>query len=154
MMIENIKTIIELIKDNIIIIPIGITFIISLYLLYVIAYIRIFTKANRSVFAAIIPIYNVFVLYSICWNVKKLILAIVLVIISTICDCFIKVSDLLYIPYIICLLGYILIDHIIIKFKLAKSYSKGFFFGLGLIVLEPIFILILGLSSSKYKKIN
>lgn len=86
---------------------------------------RLFTKASKPGWASLIPIYNVVVLFQIS-----------------------GMSPWLILLYMIPVAN--LIIQIMLYVNLAKAYGKGTGFALGLIFLNPIFMLILGLGSSKY----
>lgn len=87
---------------------------------------KTFTKAGQPGWAAIVPIYNAYILCKIVgrpgwWTV------------------------LLLIPYVN------FIFYIIIMLDLAKSYARGVGFAIGLILLSPIFFCILGFGDSEYQ---
>lgn len=91
-----------------------------------VAWWKIFTKASKPGWAAIIPIYNVIVLLQI---VGRPIWWIILFLIP----------------------GVNIIIEIIVILDLAKSFGKGTGFGIGLILLNPIFALILAFGDAEYK---
>ena len=88
---------------------------------------KIFTKAGKPGWAAIIPIYNIIVLLQIVgrpiWWLILLLIPIVNIVIA-----------------------------IILAIDLAKAFGKGAGFGLGLIFLGFIFYPILGFGSATYTK--
>lgn len=86
---------------------------------------KVFTKAGKPGWASLVPIYNAIVLLEIAgrpvwWFI------------------------LLFIP------GVNLIIMIIVMIDVAKNFGHGAGFGLGLALLSPIFLLILGFGSSRY----
>jgi hypothetical protein len=87
---------------------------------------RVFSKADQPGWAAIIPIYNVIVLMQIAgkpwWWIILLLIPIV--------------------NFIIIILVYI---------DLAKAFGKGTGFALGLIFLNPIFMLLLAFGDAEYQ---
>ena len=89
-------------------------------------YWKVYTKANKPGWAAIIPIYNVVVWLEIIgrplWWLILLLIPIVNIIIL-----------------------------IVMYNDLAKSFGKGVGFTIGLILLSPIFILILGFGDAQYE---
>jgi hypothetical protein len=87
---------------------------------------RVFEKAGKPGWAAIIPIYNVWVLLDIVGRPGCLWMI------------------LLVIP------GVNVIATIILMLDLAKSFGKDTLCGLGLILLSPIFVIHLDFSDSKY----
>jgi hypothetical protein len=99
----------------------------AVVLLVIISMWKIFTKAGKPGWAAIIPIYNLIVLIEICckplwWFI------------------------LLLIP------GVNLIVIIILYIVLAKCFGKGVGFAIGLLVLPFIFFPILGFGSATYQR--
>jgi uncharacterized protein DUF5684 len=87
---------------------------------------KIFTKAGQPGWAAIIPIYNWYILCKIVGRPGWWVI-------------------LLLIPFINFIIG------IILCIDLAKSFGKGVGFGIGLILLGVIFFPILGFGSAQYQ---
>lgn len=119
------------------------------YVLLVIAQWKIFTKAGEAGWKSIIPFLNTYVLFKISWKPLwfwiTLILAVVFAILSSFAADSVLALVLLYIVDIaVAVIG------IIQYVKLSKAYGHGAGFALGLIILNPIFMLILGLGSSQY----
>jgi hypothetical protein len=90
---------------------------------------KIFAKAGKPGWAAIVPIYNIVVVLEI---VNRPIWWIILTLI----------------PVVNFVVG------IIIAIDLAKSFGKGTGFGVGLILLGPIFAAILAFGSAQYQGIS
>ena len=86
---------------------------------------KIFTKAGKPGWHAIIPFLNMYDLFEICWGKGILFL-------------------LMLIP------GVNLVISIILSVKEAKSFGKGTGFAIGLIFLPFIFLLILAFGSAQY----
>jgi hypothetical protein len=86
---------------------------------------KVFTKAGEPGWAAIIPIYNTYILIKIVgrpwWWLLLMLIPCVSIVIA-----------------------------IIVMLDLAKSFGKSVAFAIGLILLTPIFIIILGFSDAKY----
>lgn len=105
------------------------TIVISAAILMVILYIvglwKVFVKAGQPGWGALIPIYNYFCMFEIAWGNGLWFF-------------------LMFIPIVNTIVGMMLL------IKLAESFGKGYFFGIGLILLSPIFICILGFDSSEY----
>jgi uncharacterized membrane protein YhaH (DUF805 family) len=87
---------------------------------------KVFEKADKHGWAALIPIYNFIVLFQIIGRPWWWVL-------------------LLFIPLVN------IVVYIIVKINLAKSYDKGVLFGLGLAFLPFIFYPILGFGNATYK---
>jgi Family of unknown function (DUF5684) len=97
---------------------------IILFILWIVALWKIFSKAGQPGWAAIIPIYNLFVWCKIVGRPAWWLLL-----------------------WLICFP----IFHIILSIDLAKSFGKGVGFGIGLIFLPFIFAVILGFGSAQYQ---
>jgi uncharacterized membrane protein YoaK (UPF0700 family) len=86
---------------------------------------KVFTKAGKPGWAAIIPIYNIVVLLQIAGKPLWWIV-------------------LLFIPIVNIVVG------VMVMIGIAKAFGKGTGFALGLLFLSPIFIPILGFSDAQY----
>lgn len=86
---------------------------------------KLFSKAGEPGWAAIIPLYNSYVLFKIAMGNGWLFL-------------------LSLVPVVNFVIG------IMLYFKLAKAFGKGVGFGFGLLFLNPIFLLILAFGSAEY----
>lgn len=98
---------------------------IVILILTLVAMWRIFTKAGKPGWGCIIPFYNMYCLYDITFGNGWLFL-------------------LTFVPCVNVIVG------IIMLFKLAKVFGHGVGYGFGLLFLNTIFILILGLGSDEY----
>lgn len=120
------------------------------YIIYVIANWRIFTKAGEKGWKSLIPVYNEYVLYKLTWKTTyfwlMLALAAVMGIAPTVFGDESAIGSL-----IVNVLGIIIcIIDIIATHKVSKAFGHGAGFTLGLIFLNPIFILILAFGGSEY----
>ncbi len=106
--------------------PLGAIITIALTVVVLIAEWKVFAKADKPGWAVLIPIYNLWVLYTI------------------ICDRGTAMFRLL-IPF------YNIYWAIKSMIKLAHAYGKSTGFGVGLIFLAPVFLLILGFGSARYE---
>jgi hypothetical protein len=95
------------------------------YVLAVIPFIGIFQKAGKPTWAAFVPIYNYIVLIEVIGRPAWWILLFLIPIVS-------------------------FIVFIVLMIDLAKSFGKGTGFAIGLILLNFIFMLILGFGSARY----
>jgi hypothetical protein len=86
---------------------------------------KIFTKANERGWAAIIPFYNMYTLFKITTSSGWFFLLLLVPVVNA--------FVMIYVLY-----------------RLAKVFGHGIGFTLGLIILEPIFIMILGFGKSEY----
>jgi len=103
---------------------IGIVYL-AIIVLMIIAWWKIFEKAGKPGWAAIIPIYNIIILCEIVGRPAWWVV-------------------LFLIPCVN------IVAHIILSLDLAKSFGKDVGFGVGLIILPYIFGLILGFGSATY----
>ena len=102
--------------------------ILACVVLTMVAQWKIFTKAGKEGWKALIPIYNTYTLLQIL-NMEPLLCLLTLIPVSNF------------------MLG------IVMDVKLAKSFGKGTGFAIGLILLTPIFEMILGFGDAKYKQL-
>lgn len=86
---------------------------------------KIFEKAGKPGWAAIIPIYNVYCLFEITFGLGWLFFV-----------CFIPCVNFIVM--------------IVLCFKLSKAFGQGIGFGFGLLFLNTIFILMLGFGKYEY----
>lgn len=93
---------------------------------------KIFKKAGKNGWEAIVPVYNIFILFEITWGNGILVLSLLASIIPVI-------------GTIILLVILVLTYN-----KLAKSFGKSTGFTVGLIFLSPIFMAILAFDKSEY----
>jgi|SRR5579884_1084490 len=98
----------------------------AVLVLMIAAFWKIFTKAGKPGWAAIIPIYNVLVLLEIVGRPVWWIV-------------------LMLIPFVNLIVSFI------VAFDLAKVFGKGAGFALGMIFLFPIFYPVLGFGSAQYQ---
>lgn len=100
-----------------------------IYVLVIIAMWKVFTKAGKPGWASLIPVYNMVVMYQI-----------------------VGLNPWLLLLYLIPVVNWIaaLVLSIMQNIKLSKVFGKGTGFAIGLIFLNPIFLLILGFSDAKY----
>lgn len=127
-------------------------FAIVWWLLQVIANWRIFTKAGEAGWKSIIPVYGDYVSYRIAWQPAYFWIVFILGIISSIASGMAdpngtNVTILLIVSLIRIVLAII---SIIYSVKLARAFGKGIGFAIGLIFLQPIFMLILGFGDCDY----
>ena len=117
------------------------------YVLSVIAYWRIFTKAGEEGWKSIIPIYNSYVQYRITWDVKFFWISAGLGVAGAVLG---YLGDAMSMLGSACLFAAWIINILALN-KLSKAYGHGVGFTVGLVLLNPIFLLILGLGSSEYQ---
>jgi len=94
-------------------------------LLTIIGMWKVFTKAGVPGWGAIIPFYNMYLLFKITMG-----------------------NGWLFLLLLIPIVNFIML--IIVYVKLAAAFNKGAGYILGLIFLNPIFIMMLGFSSAEY----
>lgn len=86
---------------------------------------NIYKKAGEPGWGAIIPFYNMYILYKITFGNGWFFLF-----------TFIPIANIVF--------------GIMVLFKLAKVFGRGVGFGFGLLFLSPIFVCILGFGSARY----
>lgn len=97
------------------------------YLISLVALWKVFKKAGKPGWAAIIPIYNIYTLIKVVkFNPWSLLL--------------------MFVP----LVNFIFV--IVLYVKLGEVFDKGVLFRVGLVLLTPVFLTILAFDNSKYKE--
>lgn len=122
------------------------------WILQVIANWRIFTKAGEAGWKSIIPIYGDYVSYKIAWKPSYFWLMFGFNLLAYIIgDTYNADGKNLILTLIVMLINLIVIViGIIYSVKLARAFGRGTGFAIGLIFLQPIFLLILGFGSDSY----
>lgn len=117
------------------------------YVIQAIAYWKIFTKAGEAGWKSLIPFYSSYIQYKLTWNTTIFWIAFV----GTIIGMFLFNMDnmLSLLGGIIAFAAYII--SIISWHKLSRAFGHGIGYTLGLLFLNPIFILILGFSGDQYQ---
>ena len=121
---------------------------VALYVLQIIGWWKIYTKAGEAGWKSLIPIYNFYILYKICWETKYFWYTLAAALLSgifsgiggTICT---LLGGLLSIA--------ILVLTIMQNYKLAKAFGHGGGYTVGLIFIPWLFVLLLGFGSSEYQ---
>ena len=120
------------------------------WILQIIANWIIFTKAGEAGWKSLIPIYGDYVSYKIAWQTSYFWLNFILgILLSYVSNANLNESMLL--SQIVILLKIALtVINIMYCVKLARAFGRGIGFAIGLILLQPIFLLILGFGSDQY----
>ena len=118
------------------------------YVVQVIAYWRIFTKAGEAGWKSIIPFYSQYIQYRIAWKAPNMYW---IVLGLGIASMFLLSFDNTFTSLLssLCSLGSFIIN-VLVLIKLSKAFGHGTGFAVGLILLGPIFMLILGFGQSQY----
>ena len=122
------------------------------WLLQIIANWNIFTKAGEAGWKSIIPVYSDYISYKIAWQPSYFWLVFVLGIITSVAN---GIADpngtITTILLIVSLIRIILaIISILYCIKLSRAFGHGIGFAIGLMFLQPIFMLILGFGNDPY----
>lgn len=131
---------------------IGIVFLLIMLLLELEGWSSIFKKAHEDSWKGIIPIYNLYIAFKVFW--KRLYFWL-----------FLGCGLLLYLFSLFAAEGYVfailiagivwLLTYGIITvffYKLAKKFGHGIGYTIGLLMLRPIFLAIIGFGDSKYQE--
>lgn len=121
--------------------------VVAWYILQVVAYWKIFTKAGEAGWKSLIPFYNMYTQYKLTWNPMWFF---VLIACGAVNFAFGGTEGVFYAIGTLTSLAMGVIG-IISNFKLSQAYGHGACFAIGLILLNPIFMLILGFGSSEYQ---
>ena len=125
---------------------------IVVWILQIVANWKIFQKAGEAGWKSIIPIYSGYVSYRIAWSTGIFWLQFIFGFAANFVDNITTAENagmamLLLLAVLRVILAVILILYCI---KLAKAFGKGVGFAIGLMLLSPIFLLILGFGSAQY----
>ena len=122
------------------------------WLLQIIANWNIFTKAGEAGWKSIIPVYSDYISYKIAWQPSYFWLVFVLGIITSVANGMADpIGTNTTILLIVSLIRIILaIISILYCIKLSRAFGHGIGFAIGLIFLQPIFMLILGFGNDPY----
>lgn len=121
--------------------------VIIFYILQVVAYWKIFTKAGEAGWKSLVPVYNTYVQYRLTWEAKYFWIALALAVVGGLLK---AVGGIVGAVGSLAVLGAGIMN-IVGFYKLACAFGHGAGFTVGLIFLNPIFMLILGLGKSEYQ---
>jgi hypothetical protein len=112
------------------------------------AYWMIFKKAGKPGWHSVIPVLNVYDQFDISWKGSYGIIMLAALGVASALSPNTDDGTMPVIGIICGILGMVIA--IVGNYKLAKCFGKGFITFLGLIFLEPLFMLILGFGSARY----
>lgn len=109
---------------------------------------KILVKANEAGWKQFIPIYSSYIEFKLYWSgvafwfvfTSPLLIGLAALIIALINNALVTTMLALFISFV---LAFLLVFSVIIQFKKAKCFSQSMWFGIGLIILNPVFKLIL-----------
>ena len=130
----------------------GIYMILALvwWFLQIIANWNIFTKAGEAGWKSLIPIYGDYISYKIVWQTSYFWLSFILGIVASYISSA-NLNESMFLALIVTLLRIVLVViNIMYCIKLSRAFGHGIGFAIGLILLQPIFLLILGFGSDPY----
>lgn len=137
-------------------VPFGIVFVALIVIccvLIIIAMWKIFEKANLPGYYAVIPVYNVYVLFKLVWNEFNFYFSVVLLILSTILDLVFEEIPNVFILVVSLTISIVSLIHTIeLCNRISHSFNHKVGYTIGLLFLPAVFLLILGLKSDEYKK--
>ena len=120
------------------------------WILQIIANWNIFTKAGEARWKSLIPIYGDYVSYKIAWQTSYFWLSFILGIVASYIASA-NLNESMFLAMIATLLRIVIaVINIMYCINLSRAFGHGIGFAIGLILLQPIFLLILGFSSDQY----
>lgn len=130
--------------------PIGIIIILLMYIIFMIIPLwKIFEKAGQKGWKAIIPIYNIYILFKIAWKPSMFYVFIVVEVLQNVIPLF-NIKTLILSSIVTVLSIILLVVMVKLSVKVAKSFGKEKGFGIGILFLPIIFLYILALGKSEY----
>lgn len=114
-----------------------------------IANVHIFQKAGEGGWKSVIPIYNSYITYKISWRTSWFWISALLFVASVALNYFSNYQALDVVALLVGAAGALI--HTVGLYRLSKAFGHGVPFALGLLLLHPLFILILGLGRSEYR---
>lgn len=119
-------------------------------IVWVIAMWQVFTKAGEAGWKAIIPFYNTYILYKISWNTSIFWMMFGCGVVGAVLG---QIDNGLFLFFAAIASFAASIINLLQIHRLSRSFGHGIGFTLGLIFLNPIFILILGFGTSEYRRL-
>ena len=120
------------------------------WILQIIANWNIFTKAGEAGWNSLLPIYGDYVSYKIAWQTSYFWLSFILGIVASYVSSA-NLNERIFLTVIATLLRIVIaVINIMYCIKLSRAFGHGIGFAIGLILLQPIFLLILGFGSDPY----
>lgn len=114
-----------------------------------VGYWKIIAKAGKPGWKGLVPFYNEYLLFDISWESGMYWVFLILEIFYDVLKLFSYGNSLVRV--VMLFLGIaIFVIRIDFYYKLSAAFGHGVGFTIGLLCLEPVFMLILGLDSSKY----
>lgn len=122
------------------------------WILQIVANWKIFTKAGEAGWKSIIPVYGDYISYKIAWQTSYFWLSFILGIVISCINTFVNpTGENIACAAIVMLIRIVLaVISILYCVKLSRAFGRGIGFAIGLIFLQPIFLLILGFSDNQY----
>ncbi len=122
--------------------------------LQIVAWWRVFTKAGEPGWKSLIPIYSTYIQFKIAWDPQyfwaMIVLNIGAVIVSVIGVLIGGILGAVVSLFVTVATVATAIINITLLYRLSQAFGHGVGFTLGLLFLQPIFILILGLGGDQY----
>lgn len=118
------------------------------YVVYAIGGWKMFEKAGEAGWKAIIPGYNLYIMFKISWMTRMFWIALGVMVISSLLSVFADNPMMYYFAMALNLVSTVI--NFVFLYNLSLSYGHGIGYFLGLLVFFPVFVVILGCGSSKY----
>ncbi len=121
------------------------------YVLYVIGLWKMFEKAGEAGWKSIIPVYNIYIEYRICWQTNMFWTFAGLSILSGLLyglGVTYAIMTLLYLSYALTLINAVI--RAVFYYNLSLAYGHGLGYFLGLYLFNSIFVILIGFGSSRY----
>lgn len=123
-----------------------------IYILTVIGWWKLFTKAGEAGWKSLIPFVNTYTLYKISWSTVFFWISTLILFGSSMLGLFVDPNNpgTLWSIVAIVLLVILAVFGVMMNLKLSKAFGHGVGFGIGLIFLHTVFVMILAFGKSQY----
>lgn len=122
------------------------------YVLQAIGNWKILSKAGKPGWHCLVPVLNIYEEYDVCWKGKYGIYYTLMGMATGLISLFTDSDKTTPWTYVLTVLGILMfLLNLIESNKLSKSYGRGIFFTLGLLIFNRVFRIILGVSSWEYR---
>lgn len=121
------------------------------YVLQAIGLWKMFTKAGEAGWKAIVPFYNIYILFKLTWQANMFWVLILCALGGALLFSLAMWNGLIMLAYISYALTFVAgLIKAVLCYNISLAYGHGLGYFIGLYLIDPIFIMILGFGKSQY----